>query len=78
MTLALFLSLGLYAGARQWVLNRVRHRNMLTTERLFEKLYRIAREVEAHPDRAPALLLHLLQDFLEPLEAVTSSEGASA
>lgn len=70
VTLALFLSLGLYAGARQCVLNRVRNRNMLTTERMFEKLYRIAREVEAHPDRVPALLLHLLQEFFEPLEAV--------
>ncbi len=70
VTLALFLSLGLYAGAREWVLNRVRSRNMLTTERMFEKLYRIAREVEAHPDRAPSLLVHLLQELFEPLEAV--------
>lgn len=70
VTLALFLSLGLYAGARQWVLNRVRTRNMLTTERMFETLYRMAREVEAHPDRAPALLLKLLQQLFEPLEAV--------
>jgi len=70
VTLALFLSLGLYAGAREWVLNRVRSRNMLTTERTFEKLYRIAREVEAHPDRTPILLVRLLQELFEPLEAV--------
>jgi signal transduction histidine kinase/nucleotide-binding universal stress UspA family protein len=70
VTLALFLSLGLYAGAREWVLNRVRSRNMLTTERMFEKLYRIAREVEAHPDRSPSLLVQLLQELFEPLEAV--------
>ncbi len=70
VTLALFLSLGLYAGARQWVLNRVRSRNMLTTERMFEKLYRIAREVEAHPDRSPALLTQLLRDLFEPMESM--------
>lgn len=70
VTLALFLSFGLYAGTRQWILNRVLSRNMLTTERMFEKLYRIAREVEAHPDRTPVLLRQLLQELFEPLEAV--------
>jgi len=70
VTLALFLSLGLYAGTRQWILNRVLSRNMLTTERMFEKLYRIAREVEAHPDRTSTLLVQLLQELFEPLEAV--------
>jgi signal transduction histidine kinase/nucleotide-binding universal stress UspA family protein len=70
VTLALFVSLGLYAGARQWILNRVRSRNMLTTERMFEKLYRIAREVEAHPERSPTLLNQLLQDLFEPMESI--------
>ena len=46
LTLALFLALGLYAGARQWMLNQLMGSNMLTTERMFEQLYRIAREVE--------------------------------
>lgn len=71
LTLALFMSLGLYAGARQWILTRVRTRNILTTERMFEKLYRIARVVENNPERAPALLLQLMQELFEPLEAVT-------
>ena len=78
VTLALFLSLGLYAGAREWVLNRVRSRNMLTTERMFEKVYRMAREVEAHPDRAPSLLVHLLQELFEPLEAVVVQKRSQA
>ena len=70
LTLALFLSLGLYSGARQWLLNRLRNQNVLTTERMFEKLYRIAREVEANPERTPALLTQLLRDLFEPMEAV--------
>ena len=45
-TLALFLALGLYAGARQWMLNLLMGSNMLTTERMFEGLYRTAREIE--------------------------------
>ncbi len=70
LTLALFLSLGLYSGVRQWLLNQVRNQNVLTTERMFEKLYRIAREVEAHPERTPALLSQLLRELFEPMEAV--------
>ena len=45
LTLSLFLSLGVYAGARQWILNQLLGNSMLTTERMFEQLYRIAREV---------------------------------
>ncbi|MBC7955099.1 MAG: histidine kinase [Cytophagales bacterium] len=70
LTLALFLSLGLYSGARQWLLNQLRNQNVLTTERMFEKLYRIAREVEAHPERTPALLTQLLRELFEPMEAL--------
>jgi signal transduction histidine kinase len=69
LTLALFLSLGLYSGARQWLLNQLRNQNVVTTERMFEKLYRIAREVEAHPERTPALLTQLLRELFEPMEA---------
>ncbi len=69
LTIALFLSLGLYSGARQWLLNQLRSQNVVTTERMFEKLYRIAREVEAHPQRTSALLTQLLRDLFQPLEA---------
>jgi signal transduction histidine kinase len=37
---------------------------------MFEKLYRIAREVEAHPERTPALLTQLLLELFEPIEAL--------
>jgi signal transduction histidine kinase len=68
LTLSLFVSLGVYTGVRQWILNQLRGNSMLTTERMFEQLYRIAREVEASPERTPALLAHLLDELFEPLE----------
>lgn len=70
LTLSLFLSLGVYAGARQWILNQLLGNSMLTTERMFEQLYRIAREVELHPERTPALLSQLLRDLFEPIEVL--------
>ena len=68
VTLSLFVSLAVYTGMRQWLLNQMRGSSMITTERMFEQLYRIAREVEAQPERIPPLLSQLLGDLFEPLE----------
>jgi signal transduction histidine kinase len=68
LTLSLFVSLAVYSGARQWILNQLLGTSMVTTERMFEQLYRIAREVEAHPGRVPTLLAQLLRELFEPLE----------
>jgi signal transduction histidine kinase len=68
LTLSVFLSLGVYAGARQWILNQLTGSHVMTLERSFEKLYRVAREVEAHPERHEALLLNLLKDLFDPLD----------
>jgi signal transduction histidine kinase len=68
LTLSLFLSLGLYAGARQWILNQMMGSSMLTTERMFEQLYRIAREAELHPERTAELMSQLLRELFAPLE----------
>ena len=76
LTLSLFLSLAVYSGARQWILNHLLGSSMLTTERMFEQLYRIAREVEVHPERTPTLLSQLLTELFEPLE-VTVVEHSS-
>lgn len=78
ITLSVFLSLGLYAGARQWVLNHLRGSGMVTMERLFERLYRMAREVEAHPERAAPALLSLLRELFEPLEALVAPKASVA
>lgn len=69
LTLSLFLSLAVYSGTRQWILSHLLGSNMLTMERLFERLYRMAREVEVQPQRTPALLTRLLRELFEPLEA---------
>ena len=69
LTLALFISLAAYSGARRWILDQLLRSRRHTTERMFEQLYRIAREVEAHPERVPALLLQLLHDLFEPMQA---------
>lgn len=68
LTLALFISLGVYAGLRQWLLNRVLARERVTTERMFEHLYRIARAVQAQPQNVAAHLMRLLRELFDPLE----------
>jgi signal transduction histidine kinase len=67
ITLSLFLSLGVYAGVRQWLVNQMTGRHVQTTERMFEQLYRIAREVEAQPEKTGELLARLMRDLFEPL-----------
>lgn len=71
LTLSLFLSLSVYAGARQWLVNQVLGNNMLSMERMFEHLYRIAREVEARPAATVQQLSRLMRELFEPLEIVT-------
>ena len=67
LVLSLGLSLGLYAAARQWILNQLLGSKTLTTEAVFERIYRMAREVETHPGRVSSLLAQLLQDMFDPL-----------
>ena len=68
LTLALFIALGCYAGLRQWLLNQVMARERITTERMFEHLYRITRQVQAQPQTLSDQLARLLRQMFEPLE----------
>lgn len=77
LTLSLFLALAVYSGARQWILNQLLGSSMVTTERMFEHLYRIAREVEAHPERTASLLSQLLRELFEPMEIVLVERSLS-
>lgn len=77
LTLSLFLSLGVYAGARQWLLNRLLGNTVLTTERMFEHLYRTAREVENHPERTSTLLSQLLRELFDPMEVLVVGERST-
>jgi len=44
---------------------------------MFEQLYRIAREVEAHPERTAALLGQLLRELFEPMEVMVLDRSLS-
>lgn len=68
LTVSLLLSLTIYVLARRWILSQPMGSSVLTTERMFEQLYRIAREVEARPERTATLLAQLLGELFEPLE----------
>jgi len=67
MTLSLFLSFGLYLSIRRWVMHHVLSRDALTTEGLFERLYRIARELERQPERLHDLMSGLMRELFDPL-----------
>jgi signal transduction histidine kinase len=68
LTLAVFIALAGYAAARQWMLDQMVGSRVLTTERTFEQLYRIAREVQKAPERRGVLMAQLLRELFEPLE----------
>jgi len=68
LAVAVFAALAVYAGARQFILDHMLGRTLLTTERTFDHLYRAAREVQARPQRHPQVLAQLLRDLFEPLE----------
>ena len=68
LTLALFIALGCYAGMRQWLLNQLTARERVTTERMFEHLYRITRKVQSKPQTLSDQLSRLLRQMFEPLE----------
>jgi signal transduction histidine kinase len=71
LTLAMGLALLVYVVARQWILNQMMGAAVLTTERTFEQLYRVAREVQDSPEQAAELLSRLLHDLFDPLETQT-------
>ncbi|HSW06344.1 MAG TPA: ATP-binding protein [Aquabacterium sp.] len=77
LTLSLFVSLALYAGARQWLINQILGSGVLTAERMFESLYRVAREIEAAPRKTGDQLTKLLRELFEPLEVVRAPRPVS-
>jgi len=76
LTLAVFLALGVYAAARQWILNQMVGRNALSTERTFEQFHTTARAVQEQPERHAELLAQLLRELFEPSEVLTLDRGA--
>jgi signal transduction histidine kinase len=75
VALSVFLSVGVYAIARDWVINRLTGSNALTLDRIFEELYRVGRAVEEEPERRRELVQQFLRDLYEPLELHVSERG---
>jgi signal transduction histidine kinase len=69
LAMATVLALMVYAGARQWILNHVLKTNLVTTEKMFEQLYRIARDTEHQPALRPDRLAQLFSALYDPLDA---------
>ncbi len=68
LTLSLFASLAVYSGARPWLMRQLLGSSRPGTEQLFEQLYRVARAVEAEPQRTATLVARLVGELFEPLE----------
>lgn len=68
VAVAVFLSLGVYALAREWIVSQVNGSQALTLDRIFERLYRVGRAIEKEPERRQELMQDLLRDLFEPLE----------
>ena len=71
LSLSVFFALAVYAGARRWLMRPMRGQHVPGAERMFERLYRVLREVEARPRDSGELLTHLLRDLFEPLQVRT-------
>ena len=78
LTLALFLSMAVYAGARQWLVNRMLGTRVASTERLFEQLFRTTREVETDPEQAGPALSRLLKELFDPFEVTLLDKPVSS
>lgn len=75
IALSLFFALGVYVAGRTWLVNQLRGTSVVTTERLFERLYRTVRDVERHPRTAGTQLLGLMRELFEPLESMVVERG---
>ena len=77
LALAMFLSMAVYAGARQWLVNRMLGTRVASIERLFEQLFRTTREVEAQPGEAGPALARLLDELFDPVEVSLLDKSAA-
>jgi signal transduction histidine kinase len=68
VALAVFLSLGVYAFTREWIIKQLTGTQTLTLDRIFEHLYRAGREIEQEPERRQELMQVFLRDLYEPLD----------
>ena len=77
LALALVASLVFYAAARPWIHSHLAGTVALSGERMFDSLYRAARELEQAPDQAERVLSALLREVFDPQEVTGSARQVS-
>lgn len=77
LALAIGLSLTVYALARPWIQGQLAGSGVLSAERMFDSLYRAARELEQSPGQAGRQLTALLSEVFDPLEAAPTARPVS-
>ena len=77
LALAVFFAVTAYAGTRRWLMQPLRGQHEPGAERMFERLYRVLRDVEARPRDSAELLTRLLRDLFEPLQVHTLPDAAT-
>ena len=68
LTLAVGIALAVYLGARRLIGDDLLGRKLPSTERIFELIYRAARDLQAQPARYHAAAGQLLRTLFDPLE----------
>jgi signal transduction histidine kinase len=77
LSLSVFFALAAYAGTRRWLLQPMGGQHEPGAERMFERLYRVLREVEARPRDSAELMTRLLRELFEPLQVQTLDRAPS-
>lgn len=72
MAISLMLSMGLYLSFRRWLLARLPRPDSLSMEKVFQQIYRIARQIEAQPESACPAMSRLMRDLFDPLDVVVA------
>lgn len=72
MAISLMLSMGLYLSFRRWLLARLPRPDSLSMEKVFQQIYRIARQIEAQPETACPAMSRLMRDLFDPLDVVVA------
>ncbi len=75
--LALSAAVAVYLAARPWILGPLAGSGTLSAERLFDSLYRVAREMEQAPEQAGRQISGLLREVFDPLEMVRTDKPVS-
>ena len=72
MAISLVLSMGLYLSFRRWLLARLPRPDSLSMEKVFQQIYRIARQIEVQPESACPAMSLLMRDLFDPLDVMVA------